>query len=173
MRADYIARLQEAMSSVLPMLSSQEDVSLEYYPGWKAESEALAVVYRSDLAVDQKRGFTQRGFQRADVRIKVSGKPAVEVCSRGELKALVWSMLLAQGQIQNEHEDTQQCLYLVDDLASEFDETHRRRVCKFLEATGQQVLLTGVDRSALEQASGGAVGRMFHVKQGNVEVQET
>jgi DNA replication and repair protein RecF len=63
-------------------------------------------------------------------------------------------------------------LYLVDDLASELDEKHRTRVCQFLLGTGQQVLLTGVEVEPLLSACDNQYGRLFHVKQGRVEVQE-
>ena len=119
--------------------------------------------------------FTQKGFQRADVRITVSGQPAAKVCSRGELKSLVWAMILAQGALASDPGSTGSSgstLYLVDDLASEFDEEHRRRVCQFLVETGQQVLLTGVEQRSLLTACENKYGRLFHVKHGEVEVQE-
>ena len=63
-------------------------------------------------------------------------------------------------------------LYLIDDLASEFDEAHRQRVCEFLLGTGQQILLTGVESEPLVEAcSSRPVEGMFHVKHGQI-IQE-
>jgi DNA replication and repair protein RecF len=132
-------------------------------------------IYLKEADQTQKRGFTQKGFHRADVRITVSGQPAAKVCSRGELKALVWAMIFAQGELANDTgrlKNSSGTLYLVDDLASEFDEEHRMRVCEFLVHTGQQVLLTGVEEKPLLTACKNQYGRLFHVKHGEVEVQE-
>ena len=153
---------------------------LDYYPGW-ARDEDLLEIYDKDLSLDKKRGFTQRGFQRADVRITLFGQPAARVCSRGELKSLVWAMVLAQGTLisgpaRGKNFETGarpgKILYLVDDVASEFDEEHRRRVFGFLSATGQQAIITGTDRHLMLSASQHSGGRLFHVKHGEVKVQE-
>jgi len=110
------------------------------------------------------------------------GQPAAKVCSRGELKSLVWAMILAQGSLMTgslaqeknfEKEPREgKILYLVDDLASEFDEEHRRRVMGFLSAAGQQTIITGTDRQLLLSASQQSCGRLFHVEHGEVKVQE-
>ena len=132
-------------------------------------------IYLKEADLDQKRGFTQKGFQRADVRIGVAGQQATKVCSRGELKSLVWAMILAQGALAS-YTDTSDggrgTLYLVDDLASEFDKEHRQRVCQFLVETGQQVLITGVEQRSLLAACKDKYGRLFHVKHGEIELQE-
>ena len=51
----------------------------------------------------------------------------------------------AQGRIEQE----QNTLYLIDDLASEFDIVHRRRVGSYLAKTSNQALVTGVDSRIL------------------------
>ncbi len=184
-RTDYINLFQPVFTETVSRICGLQDVELSYQRGWRAD-ESLYQRYIQDIDIDKKRGFTQRGFQRADVRITVSGQPAAKVCSRGELKALVWSMVLSQGVLaqgiskknnpgkpgKNLGDSGQETLYLVDDLASEFDEAHRERVCQFLLATGQQILLTGVELDPLKDACGNQFEGMFHVKHGQVN-QET
>ncbi len=170
----YVERYRPLFSEIASELAGIGEVSFDYYRGWNREAE-LTDIYLKEAALDQKRGFTQKGFQRADVRITVSGQPAAKVCSRGELKSIVWSMILAQGAVATEHDASTRSrgtLYLVDDLASEFDEEHRRRVCQFLVKTGQQVLLTGVEQRSLLAACENKYGRLFHVKHGEIDVQE-
>ncbi|MBO6564173.1 MAG: DNA replication/repair protein RecF [Pseudomonadales bacterium] len=173
-RQDYIQKFQPVYEATVAAISGMDDVQLSYFRGWK-ESESLYETYIQDIDIDKKRGFTQKGFQRADVRITVSGQAAAKVCSRGELKALVWSMVLSQGLLsQRAQTDTErrETLYLVDDLASEFDEAHRQRVCEFLAATGQQILFTGVESEPLVEACGSkTIEGMFHVKHGQI-IQE-
>ncbi|MBT4162933.1 MAG: DNA replication/repair protein RecF [Gammaproteobacteria bacterium] len=169
-RGLYIEQYRPVFLEVVSQLSGMSGVSLEYHRGW-GEDTTLLEVYERDAESDKKRGFTQKGFQRADVRITINGQPAVKVCSRGELKALVWAMILAQGAVANQQED-RETLYLIDDLASEFDVDHRRRVGDYLAATGKQVLLTGVEKKALMASCDGKFERLFHVEQGRAKVRE-
>ena len=173
-RAQYVELYRPLFTEIVQQLAGIDGVAFDYYRGWHRETDLLDI-YLKEADLDQKRGFTQKGFQRADVRITVSGQPASKVCSRGELKSLVWAMILAQGALASDtstSEGARGTLYLIDDLASEFDEEHRRRVCKFLVETGQQVLLTGVEEKSLLVACKNQYGRLFHVKHGEVEVQE-
>ncbi|MDA0977286.1 MAG: DNA replication/repair protein RecF [Proteobacteria bacterium] len=165
-RCRYLADFEPIFTTAVQQLAGMDQVVFEYYRGWTRDRQLLEI-YGQDRESDEKRGFTQRGFHRADVRITVEGQPAVRVCSRGELKAIVWALILAQGQVLNQHLDDR-ALYLVDDLASEFDQTHRQRVCRYLINTDAQVLMTGVDREVLEKACEGSYDRMFHVKHGTV-----
>lgn len=171
-RRAYMAQLTPIFSGISRELSTLVDVRLDYHRGW-GDDRTLAEIYVMDADNDQKRGYTQKGFQRADVRIMVDGQPASKVCSRGELKALVWSLILAQGALLQavEHgEGGREMLYLVDDLASEFDSDHRQRVCRFLAETGQQALVTGVDPDLLLTACESNYSQMFHVKHGQVDL---
>lgn len=163
-RAQYMQQFSRVFSDVLGQLSEIQAAELRYFRGWPQDQQ-LPEIYAQELPQDEKRGYTQKGFQRADVRIVIGGQPAVKVCSRGELKVLVWAMMLAQGAMQT----SQDILYLVDDLASEFDAGHRQRVCRFLRQSGHQVLMTGVEPEVLKTASENSFDRMFHVKQGEIQ----
>ena len=167
-RANYVAEYEPVFQAVVAELSGLKEVRFDYYRGWAA-GVALADIYAEELLDDQKRGHTSKGFQRADVRMRIAGQPAAAVCSRGELKSLAWSMVLAQGALARGEHPLAGMLYLIDDLASEFDLEHRRRVVQFLHGTGNQVLLTGVDKAVLIEACHGVEESMFHVKQGKVE----
>lgn len=174
LRAEYIRVYQPIFAKTVKGICGLENVELRYYRGWK-DSESLLDCFIQDTDIDKKRGFTQKGFQRADVRIDVAGLPAAKVCSRGELKGVVWSMILAQGLLSETDElmgSAASTLYLVDDLASEFDAGHRERLCQFLIAAGRQTLMTGVDAAALKAACDGAYERLFHVKHGTI-LEET
>ena len=175
-RRDYVSRYQPVFEQVVAQIYGISDVQLEYFRGWK-EDRSLFEMLMKDSSDDKKNGYTHKGFHRADVRMKVTGLPAAKVCSRGELKALAWSLVLAQGAVAGTNDRKpaeQERLYLVDDLASEFDEEHRSRVCQFLRDTGQQILLTGVEKQPLLAACKGGVESMFHVKQGKTaRVSET
>ena len=165
-RASYVADYEPIFAEVAEKIAGISDIQLQYDRGWGVD-QPLTVVYESQLDDDLKKGYTQHGFQRADVKINISGQSADKICSRGELKSLVWAMILAQGRLAKSGHQ-QHGLYLVDDLAAEFDAEHRQRVCEYLLDTGEQVLLTGMEREVLEVACGGQFKAMFHVKHGQV-----
>jgi len=169
-RSEYFESFQVPFQQVVQEISGMAEIRLDYYRGWEREGDLLEI-YEKEVESDQKRGFTQKGFQRADVRITISGQPAVKVCSRGELKALVWSLILAQGNLTRNSDD-KKTLFLVDDLGSEFDRDHRQRLGNYLADQNHQVLITGVDRAALTDCCDDRFETMFHVKHGEVEVEQ-
>ena len=148
-------------------LTDLRDVTIQYYRGWGAD-QSLADIYENDRDIDQKRGYTTRGFHRADVRIRVSGQDVSSVCSRGELKVLSWAMVLSQGAVLGDSTSSN-LVYLVDDLASELDEIHQQRFCNHLAATGNQIFATGIEKETLARFWQGNALKMFHVKHGVVE----
>ena len=99
-------------------------------------------------------------------------RPANEVLSRGQTKIVVTAMQVAQGYLYHEMTE-QQCLYLLDDLPSELDLFHRKRVGGLLFRLGAQTFVTGVVKEDLMGSwpSEDEHVRMFHVEQGHV-VQE-
>lgn len=165
-RTAYVQDYEPVFRKLAQAIAGVSDVSLKYHRGWDP-GQRLEDIYAEQLSADLKKGHTQSGFQRADVRIDVAGQPAAKACSRGELKAVVWAMVLAQGALAK-GTSQQDTLYLVDDLAAEFDASHRNRVCRYLLDSGEQVLLTGMERDVLDAACEGRFGATFHVEHGKV-----
>ena len=144
-------------------------VSCEYVRGWD-ESKSLEDVYANAEESDLRRGFTQSGFHKADIKLSIAGQPVTEVCSRGELKMLAWAMILTQGKMQSEFSN-QNAVYLVDDIVSELDLDHRQMLCKTLIEMQGQVMATGIDQKGLEDSWNGYQAEVFHVKQGVLSAQ--
>jgi DNA replication and repair protein RecF len=120
---------------------------------------------------DLKRGYTQSGFHRADLKVSVAGQSAMTVCSRGELKVLAWSLIMSQGALLTT-ESGQQPVFLVDDLVSELDKEHREKICQHLIKNEGQVLATGVEAEMLKECWGVASRKVFHVELGNFTEEE-
>ena len=97
-RADYAEVYARFFLEHCKHLTDLQGVTIQYYRGWGAD-QSLAEIYENDRDIDQKRGYTTRGFHRADVRIRVNGQDVSSVCSRGELKVLSWAMVLSQGAV--------------------------------------------------------------------------
>ena len=168
-RQSYFAQLaplfREIMRRLLPQL---EDLELRLRQGWDRRlsyEDALDATRNSDL----EKGFTQLGPQRADLKVMVAGRHAADTLSRGQQKLVVCALKLAQGRLM-QGLGSLSCLYLVDDLPSELDEAHGRRVCEELDAIGAQVFITCVEpQDVLRIWSAIEAPTMFHVEHGLVE----
>jgi DNA replication and repair protein RecF len=117
---------------------------------------------------DVDRGHTQIGPHRADLRVKRGTAPADEVLSRGQKKLVVCALKLSQVALLQA--TGQQCVLLVDDLASELDALARQRLIEVLAASGAQVFITSIESGAVvpHLESTGSSFKMFHVEHGTV-----
>lgn len=169
-RHEYMRTYEAVFRENCKLLTELSNISCQYYRGWGDDS-TLSDLYQKDRAIDRKRGFTQRGFQRADVRIRVNGEEAVNTCSRGELKVLSWAMLLSQGAML-ESGAAGDLLYLVDDMNAELDEQHRDRICRYLKSTGNQIVATGIEQLSLVASWKAQEQKLFHVEHGSLKHEE-
>ncbi|MEC9482047.1 MAG: DNA replication/repair protein RecF [Halomonas sp.] len=167
LREAYVERFLPIFEETLGELLPLPGLSLRYYRGWDRK-RALADVLAQGRDSDRMMGFTQQGPQRADLRIRLDRRPAVEVLSRGQQKLVVSAMKLAQGRLL-EALTGRTCVYLIDDLPAELDLSHRRAFCRWLERMQCQVFVTSVERAALDGLWQPETPlAMFHVKQGRL-----
>jgi len=166
-RQAYVARLRDAFGQMAKDLSYNQDLTISYRRGWP-EGESLANSMATDLAIDLKRGFSQKGLHRSDLRLTVGGRPAAEHLSRGEAKIVAWTLGLAQLQCLPESVRNKTVL-LVDDPGSEIDPDYRRSMGDCLGRSAPQILATSTTRQAHQQIWGDKLNRLFHVKQGIIE----
>lgn len=169
-RERYLEQLQPHLQAlVTDLLPEAGEVRLGFQPGWRREelplADALLVARDRDLAI----GHTTVGPHRADWRVDYARLPARDQLSRGQAKLTALSFLLAQAR---EHAAIrgEWPVVALDDLASELDRPHQRRVLGFLSNTGAQVFVTGTEVPAELSAVQKPV-TMFHVEQGEVAIQ--
>jgi DNA replication and repair protein RecF len=167
LRADYLASLEPALARAardfLPELGSAE---LTFQPGWRQDTLSLVDALLLVRERDQVAGFTSVGPHRADWRLGFEALPAPAALSRGQEKLAALACVLAQGQGYADAHGAWPVVCL-DDLASELDLAHQRRVLAALLASGAQVLLTATEAPvALEGLA--PPQRRFHVEQGVV-----
>lgn len=141
-------------------------VGLEYLGGWR-QGTSFEQVLLENREQDQALGHTRFGPHRADVQIKVNGKAAKDVVSRGQQKLLVTALLIAQTAFTQKEQ--RPCLILIDDLASELDMEHRQAMLSLLAELKSQIIITAVEEWPwLRQQN---QTRVFHVEQGSVTPQ--
>ena len=166
-RQNYIKQLvpmfQGIMKALMPYLA--DGLELRYMQGWDKTLDYVQALENS-LPSDFDQGYTHVGPQRADIKVLIEGRSAAETLSRGQQKLVVSGLKLAQGMVMADA-NRGACAYLVDDLPSELDGDHCRRVCGILSSMDAQVFITCVDKSDITPfwPSGDDLG-MFHVEHG-------
>jgi DNA replication and repair protein RecF len=160
LRAEYSKDIAKETQSIVSDLSAGlSDITLEYRNGWGSGSYRDALLKGQER--DLERGATIQGPHRADLVLMKGTVFARAVLSRGEQKILSAALLLAQASFLKLHGEPP--IVLLDDLASEFDGLHFKKVLKkFLESHGQ-VWVTGTRKPDF---SGDC--SVFHVEHGTV-----
>ena len=137
-------------------------ISIEYRRGWPVDmlfAEALRMWAKRDRML----GVTHVGPHRADLAIRVNGRPAQEVISRGQEKVLAAAFLLTQAEFY-QRKSGHSCTLLVDDLAAELDSDHLSRLLHRIHEIGAQVIMTAIESLPVLDETADIV---FHVKQGD------
>ena len=161
-RRGMLDQMQAAWQESVLALSGLE-VDLHYSRGWSQDiplSQALVEA----RARDHARGLTHSGPHRADVLVRLNGRPAREVLSRGQQKLVAIAMTLAQIRLLQESTATTPTL-LLDDPAAELDSPHLVRFIDEVSRLKCQLIITSL------QAESDLFGRpekVFHVEQGGV-----
>jgi DNA replication and repair protein RecF len=155
--------LQAVAGDLVPALGLAR---LQFQPGWARDSVSLADALMLARERDLANGFTSIGPHRADWRIDYAGLPKREALSRGQAKLTALSLLLAQAQCHAEASGEWPVVAL-DDLASELDHAHQKRVLMRLRASQAQVLITGTEISAALSEIQNEIA-MFHVEHGKL-----
>lgn len=140
------------------------EMELHYNQGW-AQDVPLAQALEDSLTRDQTKGQTHSGPHRADVLLRIGGRPAREVLSRGQQKLVAIAMTLAQIRLLQERIALAPTL-LLDDPSAELDGMHLSRFIEEVDRLNCQLVLTSL-QPQLDLF--GKPERVFHVEQGGVE----
>jgi DNA replication and repair protein RecF len=175
-RKAFFESLRPVLKETLDKLMPGFDLDFEYKRGWDEDIGLLESMSQS-RARDVRYGMTMSGPHRGDFTLTMPGRGNVsEVFSRGQLKLLVCSLKLAVGRLlykshsDNGLEQSDNCIYLVDDLAAELDRDNQEKVLSLLAATGAQCFLTSIDPGDLpdfRQICSSEPGK-FHVEHGKI-----
>jgi DNA replication and repair protein RecF len=139
-------------------------VELHYLRGWSQE-HSLREALVASRGRDEARHLTHAGPHRADVAVRLHGKPAREVLSRGQQKLVAVAMTLAELRFLQATTETTPTL-LLDDPAAELDGEHLERFIRQVSRLRSQLVVTSLHP---ESRLFGAPERTFHVEQGRVQ----
>ena len=162
-RRAVVDRLQPHWRFVVSSLVAL-DVELHYSRGWSQEVP-LVEALKSAYPRDQARGLTHPGPHRGDVQIRLNGRPAREVLSRGQQKLVAIAMTLAQLYLLRDL-GLPAATLLLDDPAAELDGVHLATFIERVRELACQLVLTALQS---DFAAFGMPDRVFHVEQGKVQ----
>lgn len=152
------AARREVVRALVDLLQSRRggvfpppDLTLDGVEMWLEAQPALLAEdrLREELArsrrLDATTGSTRSGPHRTDLQARHPGKqmPAA-LCSTGEQKALVISLILAHAELIRQRRARPPVL-LLDEIGAHLDEPRRAALFAMLEAGGAQAFLTGAD----------------------------
>ena len=149
---------QQTLAAVLG-----EPVTLGYYQGWSQE-RGLAESFATHRERDAERGSTGTGAHRFDVQLRIDGRAAREVLSRGQQKLLGAALALSMARLAGS-EDRRPPTLLLDDPAAELDREHTDALVSEIRKMKGQLIVTALHS---QEGRFGTPDKAFHVEHGRV-----
>lgn len=140
------------------------DVELQHLRGWSQEHTLLEALSAS-LARDTARGLTQVGPHRADIALRLHGRAAREVLSRGQQKLVAVALTVAQLRLLRDVIGAAPTL-LLDDPAAELDTKNLERFIEQVARLRCQLVVTSLHA---ESRLFGTPERTFRMEDGRVQ----
>lgn len=168
MRAMYAEALRPEIEKTCRFFLPELEISVSFHQGWEKGADYLEILAQG-FERDKNLGYTMIGPQKADFRFRANGLPVEDVLSRGQLKLLMCALRLAQGEYLVAQK-ARQCLFLIDDFASELDLVKRELLAHRLRQSGSQVFVTAITHDQLKQMEWLEQGsdRTFSVTSGRI-----
>lgn len=167
-RAGYSAAISAEITATCSQFLPEFDLRFSFQRGWDKESDYGELLERN-FERDRALTYTASGPHKADFRIRAEGTPVEDLLSRGQLKLLMCALRLAQGEFLTS-QSGRRCVYLIDDFASELDDSRRRLLAERLKATQAQVFVSAISAEHVIDMTD-EKGKMFRVEKGKIAVQ--
>jgi DNA replication and repair protein RecF len=171
MHGEEVARLRREtferlapIAAELAMRLADLPMELGYRTGWKDQTP-LAEALRTSAERDRARASTHAGPHRADIDLRVGGRTARDVLSRGQQKLAAAALVLAGIEYLRNTHDLSPTL-LLDDPAAELDSARLGAFAALVHGLNCQLLVTSLHSESGLFSRADAV---FHVEQGRVK----
>jgi len=162
-RRRVLAQLEPYWRETVLGLSGLE-VELHYLRGWSQDQTLLGAL-KASRSRDDLRQLTHSGPHRADVAVRLHGRAAREVLSRGQQKLVAAAMTVAPLRLLQNVTDTSPTL-LLDDPAAELDAERLERFIAQVAQLRCQLVVTSLQSGS---RLFGPPERTFRVEQGRVQ----
>lgn len=168
--AAMVAARHETVEALSAMLAAADAglfprAAMALVPAGVSDAADLSAEFRARRGADRAAGRATAGPHRTDLEVTHAGKdmPAA-LCSTGEQKALLISILLAHGELVARRAGRVPLL-LLDEVVAHLDRARREGLFARLAALGGQAWMTGTDPHLFE----GLDAAVFHVEGGHAE----
>ena len=145
-RQAYINEINNVLSKIICKLKGEKEVAqLVYLPFVKLDDKfklSCARAYARNEESDIKHKMTQLGIHREDMKMMLNGKDISEQGSQGENRIAVIALKIAPYFLIEEKE--KKPIVILDDVMSELDGEHKKRLIEFL-FTLDQVFITSTN----------------------------
>lgn len=167
-RAEYCAELVPRIEATCEQFLPGYPLTFSLSRGWEKDTN-YATLLEYNFERDRALTYTSVGPHKADFLIRMDGIPVEDSLSRGQLKLLMCALRLVQGENLT-RQNGRACIYLLDDFASELDETRRQLLATRLAATQAQVFVSAISAEQISDLKD-QNSKMFSAKQGKIAVQ--
>jgi len=163
--ATLIPYISHYVSALLPLTG----LEISYARGWPKDAsllESLSEAFEREQAL----GYTLYGPHKADLKLLLNQVSLRDILSRGQQKLFVCAMMLARGDLLQDH--VKSPIYLIDDLPSELDANNRTKLITLLSKQKAQIFITTTECESWGQVLFNEPMRLFHVEHSNVQEKE-
>jgi len=161
-RTRYLIDLASMVRGIAQRLLGSE-VTLGYRAGW-SKDESFGEALELNFVHDQEAGATQVGPHRAEMTIRLDGRPVKDWISRGQQKLLASTLLLAQLNLLPQDSGALPIL-LLDDPAAELDGDRLVELIREVTHRSVQLVVTSLFS---EFAAFGTPGCRYSINAGKV-----
>ena len=173
---DNIVVINEMRETVFQQLKVYLQANqLTFLPQYKVQyslrtgvgTDDLKSQYEKSFTSDKRYGHSTLGPHKADIDVTIDGQDAHTIISRGEMKMLIISMILAQiDWLREVNKDS--CL-LIDDLTSELDKSKQALLLdNLIKRSGLQCFISSINLPDYFQSNKVQDVAMFHVEHGSL-----
>ncbi|MDP3516152.1 MAG: DNA replication/repair protein RecF [Pseudohongiella sp.] len=169
--SEYVPFLMSTLSEFFP--GTLNGLEIQYKKGWLPGID-LAQALSESKGKDIKYRATSCGPHRAEILITSKGSHIAETFSRGQIKLVACALKISMSKYMENKKLCQgnqsySTVFLIDDLASELDQTSCASVLKALKENKDQCIFTSISQEAFSFLAEltGTSGK-FHVEHGKI-----
>ena len=143
-RAAYINEINHILSKLITKLKGEDQTAeLVYLPFMKLDDKfkvSCARAYEHSMESDIKHKMTQLGIHREDMKLILNGKDISSQGSQGENRIAVIALKIAPYFLIEDKGSKP--IVILDDVMSELDDEHKKRLLTFIKNELEQVFIT-------------------------------
>lgn len=165
-RVDFGARVAACFTAIASDFGVGAEAACSFFQGWQ-ESQPLESALAANWERDRRLGYTIAGPHRAEPKLTWLEQPVLSAGSTGQVKLLVYLLVLAVGRVIREARAAAP-LVLIDDIGAALDDSALGSLVQWAHAQSGQSFVTDVTGTRVINQSHNRDLAVFHVEQGRI-----